>query len=175
MLIEISKVRGLPTGAIDEGALIGTVKQAVVSPEAARVIGFLVKIKGLFRGQKVISFQDVVDIDTQGLVINSRDNLVSENEIVRIKELVDSRFSLIGLSARTKNKKYLGRVSDAVIESTSGDIIRVYVKYFWDERIFERSMIHEIKKDEIILTFDDKKKVKKKQAVMAAEKVVEAA
>jgi len=175
MLLELSKILNLSVGALDERRAVGEVDKVAIALEDARVIGFLVKLKGILSSRKAVSFQDVVDIDHKGLVINSAESLLPVGEIVRIKEIFASHFNLVGLPARTKNKKSLGRVTDAVVETTSGDIIRIYVKSLWDERIFERSMIHEIKKNEIILTFDDRQKAKQKQSILAGEKVSEAA
>ena len=160
MLLEVSKIKNMPVGAMDEGALIGKVEKVIIQPEEGKIIGFLVMVPGFLAQPKVVSFQDVVSIDAQGLVINSGNNLLDKDEIVRIGELIKTKFSLTGLPAKTKNKKYLGRVRDVVIEANSGDVIRIYVKNLWDEKIFERSMIYKISPTEVILTFDPRKKVK---------------
>lgn len=175
MLLELSKTKGIPVGVMDEQKAVGIVQAAVIFADEAKVIGFLVKPKGILTPKKVVSFQDVVGIDPKGLVINSADNLLPTDEVLRIKEILKSGFKLIGLPARTKNKKYLGRITDVVIETISGDIIRLYVRNLLDERIFERSMIHDIKPKEVILTFDNRKKVVKKEAVANAQKVAEPA
>ncbi len=175
MLLELSKVRGIPVGVMDEQRAVGSVEMPVIFADEAKVIGFLVRSRGILPPKKVVSFQDVVGIDTKGLVINSVDNLLPTDEVLRIKEILKSGFKLVGLPAKTKNKKYLGRITDVVIETTSGDVIRLYVRNLLDERIFERSMIHDIKPKEVILTFDNRKKVTKKEAVTDAQKVAEPA
>ncbi len=174
MLLELSKIRGVPVGVMDEQKAVGSVEMPVVLADDAKVIGFLIRLKGIMSRKKVVSFADVVDLDGKGLVVNSADNLLAIDEILRIKDILRQGFKLIGLPAKTKNKKYLGRITDAVIETTSGDIIRLYVKNLLDERIFERSMIHDIKPKEIILTFDDRKSAKKEVAA-DAQKVAEPA
>lgn len=174
MLLELSKIKNVPVGVMDEQKAVGSVETPVIFADDAKVIGFEVKLRGLLSQKRVLSFQDVVDIDAKGLVINSTDSLLPMDEILRIKDILKSGFKLIGLPARTKNKKYLGRITDAVIETTSGDIIRLYVKNLLDERIFERSMIHDIKPKEVILTFDDRKSAKKEIAA-DAQKMAEPA
>jgi uncharacterized protein YrrD len=175
MLLELSKTKNLPVGALNEQKAVGLVEMPVVFADDAKVIGFLVKMKGVFQGKKVVSFSDVVDLDTKGLVINSADSLLAVDEILRIKDILKSGFKLVGLPARTKNKKYIGRISDVVIETTSGDIIRLYVQSLFDQRIFERSMIHDITSKEVILTFDNKNRTEKKNPVADQQKAAEAA
>lgn len=174
MLLELSKIKNIPVGVMDEQKAVGSVEAPVIFADDAKVIGFLVRLKGIMSQKKVVSFADVVDLDGKGLVINSADNLLAIDEILRIKDILKQGFKLIGLPAKTKNKKYLGRITDSVIETTSGDIIRIYVKNLLDERIFERSMIHDIKPKEVILTFDDRKSAKKEVAA-DAQKVAEPA
>ena len=167
MLIELSKFTGMPVGALDEGTLIGHVRRALVDPDAGKIAGFLVKENGLFGALKVISTIDVVDVERTALVINSRQNLVDRNEIVRIAKILEYKFNFLGLPARTKEGRMLGRVTDAVVDSITGEILRIYTRFLARSYAFERSRIEEITWQEIILHGDSRKHVKTK-AVPAA-------
>jgi len=176
MLIELSKLENLPVGSFAESMLVGKLASVIVSPQDAKVIALKVYLGKFFAKAKIVSFGDVVDIDINGVTINSSDNLLPVDEIVRVKNIMAKKFNILGLPARTKNKKYLGRVRDAVIETTSGDIIRIYVGNVLSQKIFTRSMIHQIKNNEIILTFDDKAREKSATKVASlAEKYTEVA
>ena len=165
MLIELSKYKNMVIGALDEGALVGRVKVALVDPDHGKIIGFLVKEKGLFGPSKVVSILDVIDVEKRAMVINSRASLVDKNEIVRIAKILKFKFNLLGLPARTKDGQMLGRITDAVINSQTGEIIRVYTQFLMQRRVFERSKIEEITWQEILLSTDDRKRVKSKLTV----------
>jgi len=162
MLIELSRFNGMAVGALDEGALIGRVRRALVDPDQGTIAGFLIKENGFFGTQKVISTIDVVDVERNALVINSRQNLVDKGEIVRISKILEYKYNLIGLPARTKVGQMLGRVTDAVVDSITGEILKIYTHFITQSRAFERSQIEEISWQEIFLRLDGRKKVKSK-------------
>jgi|GEM_PF-1378371 len=151
MLIELTKLEGMPVGAMDEGAAIGIVRRTLVSPEEEKLIAVTVKTDGFWGKILVVSIQDIVDIDRSGVVVRSRDALVPPDEIVRVKEIFKKKFSLIGLRVKDKSGKILGRVSDAVIESESGTICRIYVKSLLNELVYESLQIEKITWTEVVI------------------------
>jgi len=155
----------MTVGALDEGVLVGRVQQVLVEPSEMKVVGLLIREKGLFGKFKVISILDLIDVEPAAVVINSRQNLVEEKEIVRIGKILKYKFNLIGLPAMTKSMKILGKVTDAVIDSQSGEIVRLYTRYFLQNRVFARSQIEKITWKEIILSVDERKKIKAKDTV----------
>lgn len=165
MLIELSKFIGMSVGALDEGALIGRIRRVLLDPDQGKITGFLIKEKGLFTKPKVLSMIDVIDIERTVMVINSRESLVSRNEIVRIAKILEYKFNLIGLPARTREGQMLGRVTDVVVESQTGEIVRLYTHFLLQHRVFERSRIDEITWQEIFLITDNRKKIKAKVPV----------
>jgi uncharacterized protein YrrD len=168
MLIELKKLEGMAVGALDEGVKIGAVRRIVVNPESIKLIGFVIKSGTVLAAIKAVSFLDVVDIDRNGIVIRSRDNLVEVGEVVRIGELVKKRFSLIGLPVKTKGGKSFGRVVDAVVETTTGDILRIYTKYLFHDFVFERSQIQKITLGEVVVK-DDSGEAKAKRVLSGKE------
>jgi len=174
MLIELTKLENMPVGAMDEGAAIGKVKRALVSPEEKKLLGITVKTAAFFGKILVAAIQDIVDIDRDGVVIRSRESLVAPDEIVRIKEISKKKFSLIGLRAKNKSGKTLGRVSDAVVETETGAICRLYVKSFFQELVFARSQIEKITWTEVIFKTEREAKAKVKES-LSAQKVPEIA
>lgn len=150
----------MPVGALDEGALIGSVRQVLVDPDQGKIAGFLVKEKGFSGRPKVVSTLDVIDVERSAMVINSRDSLVGRAEIVRIAKILEYKFNLIGLPARTKEGQMLGKVTDVVVDSITGEILRLYTRFLLQHRVFERSQIDEITWQELFLKTDNRKRVK---------------
>ena len=175
MLIELTKLEKLQVGAMDEGTAVGTLKRVVVNPEDLKVIGFTVKIGAVFPKIKAVSFFDVVDIDINGLAINSRESLSDAKEIVRLNELMKKKYSIVGQPVRSKSGKKLGRVTDALVETTTGDILRIYTKYFISNYVFERSQIDKVTLREVIIKESVLKGLKFSKKVTSAEKVPELA
>lgn len=161
----------MPVGALDEGALVGRVRRALIDPDQGKIAGFLIKESGFFGTIKVISTIDVVDVERSALVINSRENLVDRKEIVRIAKILEYKFNFIGLPARTKEGQMLGRITDAVVDSITGEILKIYTRFITQARAFERSQIEEISWQEIFLRLDNRKKVKAKATSEATPEI----
>jgi len=175
MLIELLKLERLKVGVMDEGTAIGSVYRIVVNPDELKIIGFMIKIGNLMPKLKAISFFDVVDIDQHGLTIHSRENIADATEVVRLNELVHKKYSLIGQTIKTKSGKKIGRVSDALAETTTGDILRIYSKSLISDFVFERSQIEKVTLREVIVKNIGPKGAKVDKKAVPAEKLAEAA
>jgi len=171
MLIEIKQLEGMAVGALDEGALVGKVLRTVVDPRQIRLIGFTVRTGTFWPKVLAVSFSDVVDVDKNGAVINSKESLVEKNEIVRLGELIKIKFSLVGLPVYSRNRKRLGTVTDAVAETLNGDILRIYVQSLFEKRVFARSQIEKMTLTEVVIRDLAQTSVATKQA----EEIVEPA
>ncbi len=151
MLLEVSKVVGLPVGFMEEGRRGAQVSDIVFDPSQMKIIGFLAKGGGFWSSEKVIALSDVLEVDAGGVAINSVDDLLDKEEIVRVGELLKKKTHLLGLRVYDKEEKYLGRVYDGVFEAETGYLFRIYVKNIWRKYIFERKQINSIDNKKIVI------------------------
>lgn len=158
MLIELKNLENMSVGSFEEQTMIGKVYEIIVSPEEAKLLGFLVKIGTFIPKFKIASMQDVVDIDQNGITVKSSEALVEKDEIIRISKILKHKFNLIDLPARNQKDQSLGRVSNALVETQSGDVLRLYLTNFLQNRVFERSQI--VKMDETKVILKDEPEIK---------------
>ena len=128
MLIEAKKLIGLPVAALASESKIGDVREILIDPENGRLLGFLVATGGMFSAKKALSVTDIKDWDPNGLVTESRENLVSPSEIVRIKEVLEKKIILIGMKAKTESGKSLGEVEDLLVDSETQSVAKYYLR-----------------------------------------------
>lgn len=151
MLVELLSLEKMPVGALEEAEMVGKVHRLVVDPEELKLIGFSLKTGGYFAKIYAVSMADVVDVDKNGIVISSKEALVEKNEIVRIADILGKKFSIIGLPVKTRLGEKIGRVENVVVDTASGDILRVYTASFAQRRVFERSQIEKITFLEVVV------------------------
>jgi len=156
LLVEISKIKGLPVGVMSESRKGGETSGVVFDHAQGKVIGFTVKGAGMFSAERVISLSDVVSVDQQGVVVRSSDDIIEKAEIVRIDQILRKKTKLIGMRVYGTNKRFLGYVYDAVIESQGGDLVRIYVRFLWRKFIFSREQITAINERRIVVDTDAK-------------------
>lgn len=153
MFIEGTKILGLAVAAVDEQAKIGIVKDLIIDPENGNLLGFIVK-SGIFSPFKILSAQDIVEWDQNGIITSSADNLVLKEEILRINEIIKRRIFLIGMGARLESGKSLGNVEDLLIDTDNLCVAKYYmIDYLGDKRILTADKV--IKIDKYIIFADD--------------------
>jgi len=158
MLIELSKLKGLPVGVLEESRKAGTVSKVIFDHSQAKIIGFLIKTNSFWGLQKVVSLSDVIVIDESGLVINSSEDILEKDEVVRVGALLKKNAKLVGLRVCNKEERFLGFLNDAVIETQTGNLVRIYAGFLWRKFIFSQKQI--IKLDEKRIVVDTESKVK---------------
>lgn len=173
MLIELLNFSKMPVGALEEAEMVGKVHRLAVDPGEQKLIGFTVKTGGYFSKAYSVSMSDVVDVDKNGVVINSRDSMLQNDEIVRMSDILKKKFSIFGLKVLSKSGEKIGKVEDVVIDTNTGDIVRIYTTAFTKRRVFERSQIEKMTFLEIIVKQDREKiKVSNTKTMSAVESEV---
>lgn len=170
MLIEFSKLKGLSVGVMDEAKKVGEVSRVVFDHTQAKVIGLLVKAGGLMSREMVVSLADVVSIDVGGVVINSSDDILDKDEIVRVNTILKKNTKLVGLRVYDKENKFLGFVYDGVLETDTGNLMRLYVRYLWRRYIFSSKQIVELNEKRVVVNTDAK--IKKTAKVVSVAEAV---
>jgi uncharacterized protein YrrD len=150
MMIEATKLINLPIAAVDTESKIGVIANLVIDPENGTLMGFLVSTGNLIGGKKVLSAVDIRDWDPNGIVTSSAENIVSIDEIVRIKQVVDQKIFLLGMSAKTENNKGLGKVEDLLIDTDTQSVVKYYLKdLLGKERVISSNNVLKIDKQVI--------------------------
>lgn len=154
MFIQASKLINLPIGALDTQSRVARLVDIITNPEDGDILGFLAKPAGLLSKFKVISKNEVVEIDARGLVIQSEETMVEPREIVRINEALNKNTKILGALAVTENGKSLGRIYDFLIDQSTLAIYKIYIRGTWEDRILPFDKVVKIEKGRVIFADD---------------------
>lgn len=155
MQIEAKKLIGLPIAANDTQSKIAEIEKILVDPNNGNVLGFLVRPGGFFSLRKVISAVDIREWDPNGIVTETINNLVGEDEIVRIKEVLDQDIDLFTMKAKTKSGKRLGAVEDFLIDTATSCVMKYYLNDLVSgSKVFPADKVIKIEKNVIIFEDD---------------------
>ena len=168
MLIYNSRLIGLPVLSVQDSGRIATISNTIVDPDTLKIIAF--RVKGALGpdGGNVLDVNSVREYSEFGLVIDSSDELVKDDDVVKISNVIGLNFSLIDLKVETKKGSKLGRVLDFTVTNDNFSVQQIIVKRptiksFWDsELIIPRSEIVEITDYKVIVK--DEEKVLKERA-----------
>jgi sporulation protein YlmC with PRC-barrel domain len=132
------------------------VKSPIINPNNLKVEGFYCEDR-FSKLELVLLYQDIRDILPQGFVVNDHDVLVEPEELVRLKEIMDVAFNLIGKQVVTVDKEKVGKVSDYATETTTMFVQKIYVSRSILKSLstgtlsIDRSQINEITPNRIII------------------------
>ena len=170
MLVTNSRLINTPVLSVQAGGIIACVSSTVVDPNDLKVIAF--RLTGPLINQSqadILDVQSIREYSSLGIVIDDIDELVTDDDVIKISKILELNFDLLNLKVETKKGSKLGHVLDFTV--TDEDFVvqqiivkRPLVKSFLDpELTISRKEIVEITDYKVIIK-DEEKTIKKKAA-----------
>ena len=115
-----------PVLSLSTGTQVAVTIAPIINPNNLKVEGFYCQELDT-RKQLVLVSQDIRDVMPQGIVVNDQDVLTEAEELVRLREVLEMGFELIGKHVVTSSKQKIGKVSDYATEVQSMYVQKLYV------------------------------------------------
>lgn len=166
MLVRGSKLIGCPVLSLHVGSKIAAIKQLIIDPDILKIIAC--QVDGPLVGREVgeiLPVDSVREFSRLGMIVDSADEFVEPNDIIRVRDVLKLNFSLTGLKVETKKGNKLGKVIDFTVEPESWQVQqlivqRPFVKSLFDpELTIARSQVVEVTDYKVIVK-DGEAKVK---------------
>jgi uncharacterized protein YrrD len=116
-----------PVLSLRTGGAVATATEAIINPNSLKIEGFYCVDHFDRKKTAVLLYQDIRDMIAQGFVVNDHDVLAEPEELVRLKDLMDLHFELLGKQVVTVDKQKIGKVVDFATETTTMYIQKIYV------------------------------------------------
>ncbi len=144
--------------SLQDGEVVGQTDSLVINPNNLKIEGWFVN-DSYQKEFKILLTQDVREILRDILVVDSYQSLTEVEDLVRLQEVIEADFELLGKKVITTENKKLGTVSDFAVDAESLYIQSLYVdppmlKNFGlrqTQKIVGRRQIVEINDSEIIV------------------------
>ena len=175
MLINNSRLVGCPILSLHVGGRIARVTETLVDPDTLKIIAC--RVDGPLVGKEVgeiLPMSSIREFSRLGMIVDSADEFVEPDDIIRIKNLLQLNFSLLGLKAETKKGHKLGKVADFTVEPESWQIQQLIIQrpmmqsFLDPELMVARSQISEINDYKVIIK-DSTAKAKSKAKAPATD------
>lgn len=156
MLLLSDSVVHKPILSLRAGVPVALVIAPIINPDNLKMEGFYCQ-DSADKKELVLLYQDIRDILSTGVVVNDYDVLAEPEDLVRLKELLDMRFDIIGKPVETVSREKVGKVSDYAFESSMMYIQKLYVSQSILKSLtsgalsVDRSQIHEITPKKVII------------------------
>jgi sporulation protein YlmC with PRC-barrel domain len=115
-----------PIMSLRTGQQVATAVEPIINPNNLKIEGFYCTDR-FNKGELVLLYQDIRDAIPQGFVIDDHDVLAQPDELVRLKDIMEIGFTLVGKPVVTVSKQRVGKVSDYATEMETMYIQKIYV------------------------------------------------
>ena len=138
------------------GEVIASVTAAIFNPNNLKVEGFYCQDK-FSKKELILVYQDIRDIVPKGYVVNDFDVLVEAEDLVRLKDVLELNYQILGKTVQTTSKKKIGKVVDYATEMETMFVQKIYVgqsiikSFNGGSLSIDRSQVNEITPSKIII------------------------
>jgi len=152
-----SRLLLLPIISIQTGGHMGRVTSAIIDPRQLKIIAFRCEGPAIQIDPAILHSEDIREVSNLGLIINSTDNIMAVDDLVRLKEVMDLDFKLEDKLVVEESGHKIGKVTAYSVEVSSFYIIKLHVKpglissFKTTERIIDRNQIVEITPEKVVV------------------------
>ncbi len=158
MLLLATKLQKLPIMSLQTGAKIAQITHTVIDPATLDVVAYRIEDKKLDSDGWLLLTSDIREVSDIGLIIDSVDELVKEDDMIKLKDTLALRFNLIDMNVIDDKKTKLGRIYDFSLDPLQFRIHQLYVKrpliksLQTSDLIINRTQIVEVNNNNIVVS-----------------------
>lgn len=127
MLQLSSRLYNTPILSLRTGGVIATAIEPIINPNNLKVEGFYCADRFDKKSSLILLYQDVREVIPQGIVVNDHEVLAPQEDIIRLKDLINLHFTLLGKPVITESKAKIGKVNDFAVELETMFVQKLYV------------------------------------------------
>lgn len=157
MILLGSTLNSIPVMGIQTGSELARTESPIIDPALLTIVAY--RLHGHLLGHEValLTVADIREISDIGIIVDSSDEFVEPEDIVKVREVYDQRFHLIGMSVTNERREKLGKVIDFTVD-TGGFVIQqltvkrpLFRSLNDTELLIHRSQIIEINNETIVV------------------------
>jgi sporulation protein YlmC with PRC-barrel domain len=128
MLLAGSRLIDAPVLGLQTGSELARTNQPVIDPARLEIIAYEVSGPLLDHRPSLIRIADVREFSDIGLIVDSSDEFVSPDDIIKLGEIYALHFNIMGMHVIDEKRRKLGRVNAYTIDTTGFLIQQLSVK-----------------------------------------------
>ena len=168
MLLPSTRFIDTPVMSLQTGSELGRTVRPIINPRELSIVAFELHGINLDFDPSLLRINDIREIGPMGMIIDSSDELISVSDVIKIKEVYELNFELVGLKVIDDKKRNVGKVTGFTLDASSFFIQQLQVKRpllksFGDtEFLIHRSQVVKITDDYLVVKSPD---IRHKEAV----------
>jgi uncharacterized protein YrrD len=129
MLVLGSRLNGTPVMSLQTGTRLAQTGTPLINPANLKIVAFELEGPLLTEKPSFLRVADIREVSGIGMIIDSSDELIGLDDVIKIKELHERSFKLVGMNVIDEHKRKLGKVDNYTVETGSYVIQQLDVKH----------------------------------------------
>lgn len=114
--------------SLQTGAKIAQTSQPIIDPGTLDIVAYHLNGKGLESNNVLLLTRDIREVGNMGFIVDSADELVLQEDMVKLRDIIKLDFHLIDKEVIDDQKNKLGRINDYSIDPMDFKIHQLHVK-----------------------------------------------
>lgn len=155
MLLSHDRLINTPVMSLQTGSELARTRKILVDPRDLTIVGYELEGNMLDEHPSYLMPVDVRELSNLGLIVDSSDEFVGHDDVIKIKQVAEYGFELLGLDVIDDKKHKLGKVQSYNVDSGSFSVQQLVVKrplfksFGETELLIHRSQVIEVSNDYI--------------------------
>jgi uncharacterized protein YrrD len=141
MLILGSQLDGTSVLGLQTGAKLAQITKPVIDPANLKIVAYILQGPLLSEHPSLLMTSDVRELSSIGMIVDSNDEFIGLEDVVKIEQLFKLNFNIVGMSVIDETKHKLGKIEDYSVDSESFIIEQLNVKRGIIKGITETSLL----------------------------------
>ena len=154
MLVSYERFNDTPIMSLQTGSELARTSKAIIDPRSLTIVAYELEGRTLTQQPSLLLVRDVREIGPLGIIIDSTDELVSPNDVVKVGEVYNFNFELIGVKVVDDRGRHIGKVNGYSVDMSSFVIQQINVKRPFFQSLNDTELL--VHRSQIIKVSDNK-------------------
>ena len=131
MLMVGSQLLNFPVLSLHVGGAVAYTKRAIIDPTDLKIMAYTMEGPALKNDPEIgdiLDLNDVREVSNQGFIVDSTDVFAFRDEMVKLDEIIELEFDVIGLKVFDDTGKKIGKVVDYTLDTSTFMIYQLIVQ-----------------------------------------------
>ena len=161
MLILASKIKNTPIMGLQTGSQLAITGNAIIDPANLQIMAYRLDANTFSNDEMLLRIADIRELSRIGFIIDSGEEFILPTDVIKIKEVLDLNFEIIGIKVVDEKNNKLGNVIDYTLSLANFTVQQLIVKRPFFKGLNDPTLT--IHRSKIIAIDDDKITIKSEQ------------
>jgi sporulation protein YlmC with PRC-barrel domain len=128
MLILSSKLKNTPIMGLQAGTQLALASEPLINPANLQILAYQLEGPSLDNEVTLLRIADIRELSKLGFIIDSSDEFISPTDVIKINEIYNLNFQLLGMKVVDQKGSKLGTVADYTLSLANFIVQQLIIK-----------------------------------------------